>query len=127
MQDRVSELERENSQLQTENGDIRKQLDSCRLLLAAGNIDPVLGQTIAETEEQNKELQNNVMTVSRAVLELGTFSKNMSAHRQQLQEVMQKTTNLKCNQEQQIVERAVFFATRRNGEGHGLCGGTAAR
>ncbi|KAL4657305.1 hypothetical protein GN956_G4164 [Arapaima gigas] len=61
----------------------------------AGNVDPVLGQTIAETEEQNEELQNNVMTVSRALLkELGTFSKNMSTHRQQLQEVMQKTTNL---------------------------------
>ncbi|KAL4617175.1 hypothetical protein GN956_G22240 [Arapaima gigas] len=108
MQDRVSELERENSQLQTENGDIRKQLDSCLLLLAAGNIDPVLGQTIAETEEQNEELRNNVMTVSRTLLEeLGTFSKNMSTHRQQLQ-VMQKTTNLKCNQEQHIVEREQF-------------------
>ncbi|MFT7811057.1 uncharacterized protein LOC108920771 [Arapaima gigas] len=69
MQDRVSELERENSQLQTENRDVRKQLDSCLLLLAAGNIDPVLGQTIAEAEEQNEELQNNVMTVSRAVFE----------------------------------------------------------
>ncbi|KAL4646425.1 hypothetical protein GN956_G9992 [Arapaima gigas] len=108
-EDRVSELERGNSQLQTENRDVRKQLDSCLLLLAAGNIDPVLGQTIAETEEQNEELRNNVMTVSRALVEeLGTFSKNMSTHRQQLQEVMQKTTNLKCNQEQHIVEREQF-------------------
>ncbi|KAL4604948.1 hypothetical protein GN956_G25421 [Arapaima gigas] len=129
MEAKFEEVERNLAHCELKNGDIRKQLDSCLLLLAAGNIDPVLGQTIAEAEEQNEELQNNVMTVSRAVLEeLGTFSKNMSAHRQQLQKVMQKNNQpVMQSGAAHCGKRAVFFGTRRNGEGHGVCGGTAAR
>ncbi|XP_018585318.2 small kinetochore-associated protein [Scleropages formosus] len=108
-EDRVIKMEQQYSDLQTEKCEMRKQLESCLLLLVAGDIDPVLGQRIAETKEQKEEQQNDVMNASRELLnELEMFSEKMSRQRRQLEEVEQKMATLKRSQEQHAAERGEF-------------------
>ncbi|XP_023647984.1 uncharacterized protein [Paramormyrops kingsleyae] len=106
--EQVIQLEQQCTALHQENREIRKQLDSCCLLLLAGNVDPVLGQRVAEMTKQNEEQQKDVMNAAADLLgELKTFGKLASGHRQQLQ-VQETMRVLKSSQEQHCEERKGF-------------------
>uniref|UniRef100_A0A3B3SWG8 Uncharacterized LOC111833690 n=1 Tax=Paramormyrops kingsleyae TaxID=1676925 RepID=A0A3B3SWG8_9TELE len=107
--EQVIQLEQQCTALHQENREIRKQLDSCCLLLLAGNVDPVLGQRVAEMTKQNEEQQKDVMNAAADLLgELKTFGKLASGHRQQLQQVQETMRVLKSSQEQHCEERKGF-------------------
>ncbi|XP_048852766.1 uncharacterized protein LOC125723812 isoform X3 [Brienomyrus brachyistius] len=106
--EQVIHLEGQCTALQQENMEIRKQLDSCCLLLLAGNVDPVLGQRVAEITKQNEDQQKDVMNAAADLLgELKTFGEMALGHRQQLQ-VQETMRVLKSSQEQHCEERKGF-------------------
>ncbi|XP_055741051.1 uncharacterized protein LOC129825188 isoform X2 [Salvelinus fontinalis] len=108
-QQKVSQLEQQYSDLQGTNADVQKQLKDCHVLLVAGNIDPVLGEQIGKTAQQNEDQQREVVNVSQDLLrELRTFGDMATEQGAQLTEVQKTMKALTDSREHLVQERGVF-------------------
>ncbi|KAK6297472.1 hypothetical protein J4Q44_G00320550 [Coregonus suidteri] len=108
-QQKVAQLEQRYSDLQGTNADIQKQLKDCHALLVAGNIDPVLGEKIGETAQQNEDKQREVVNVSQDLLrELQTFGDMATEQSAQLTEVQKIMKALTDSREHLVQERENF-------------------
>uniref|UniRef100_A0A674DXV5 Kinetochore localized astrin (SPAG5) binding protein n=1 Tax=Salmo trutta TaxID=8032 RepID=A0A674DXV5_SALTR len=109
IQQKVAQLEQQYSDLQGTNADIQKQLKDCHVLLVAGNIDPVLGEKIGETAQQNEDRQREVVNVSQDLLrELRTFGDMATKRSAQLTDVQKTMKAFTDSQERLVQERENF-------------------
>ncbi|XP_029534669.1 small kinetochore-associated protein isoform X1 [Oncorhynchus nerka] len=108
-QQKVAQLEQRCSDLQGTNADVQKQLKDCHVLLVAGNIDPVLGEKIGKTAQQNEDQQREVVNVSQDLLrELQTFGDMATEQSAQLTEVQKTMKALTDSREHLVQERENF-------------------
>ncbi|KAM9551179.1 uncharacterized protein ACWYII_026986 isoform 1-T2 [Salvelinus alpinus] len=108
-QQKVAQLEQQYSDLQGTNADVQKQLKDCHVLLVAGNIDPVLGEQIGKTAQQNEDQQREVVNVSQDLLrELRTFGDMATEQGAQLTEVQKTMKALTDSREHLVQERGNF-------------------
>ncbi|XP_064847224.1 uncharacterized protein LOC135557661 isoform X2 [Oncorhynchus masou masou] len=108
-QHKVAQLEQRCSDLQGTNADVQKQLKDCHVLLVARNIDPVLGETIGKTAQQNEDQQREVVNVSQDLLrELQTFGDMATEQSAQLTEVQKTMKALTDSREHLVQERENF-------------------
>nr|XP_023830039.1 uncharacterized protein LOC111954495 [Salvelinus alpinus]XP_023830040.1 uncharacterized protein LOC111954495 [Salvelinus alpinus] len=106
---KVAQLEQQYSDLQGTNADIKKHLKDCHALLVAGNIDPVLGEQIGKTAQQNEDQQREVVNVSQDLLrELRTFGDMATEQGAQLTEVQKTMKALTDSREHLVQERGNF-------------------
>uniref|UniRef100_A0A673WZR8 Kinetochore localized astrin (SPAG5) binding protein n=1 Tax=Salmo trutta TaxID=8032 RepID=A0A673WZR8_SALTR len=108
-QQKVAQLEQQYSDLQGTNADIQKQLKDCHVLLVAGNIDPVLGEKIGKTAQQNEDRQRDVVNVSQDLLrELRTFGDMATEQSAQLTDFQKTMKALTDSRERLVQERENF-------------------
>ncbi|XP_062324463.1 small kinetochore-associated protein isoform X1 [Osmerus eperlanus] len=93
---RMAQLEQQCSDLKGENGNFQKELKDCHVLLVAGNIDPVLGERIGQTTQQNEDERKEVVNVSKDLLgELNTFCDMTTEQSERVDEIQNTMKDLK--------------------------------
>ncbi|KAF7656304.1 hypothetical protein LDENG_00043830 [Lucifuga dentata] len=108
-QQRVDDLDLQCSDLEKENTEVKKQLKDCYILLATAKIDPVLGEKVGETAQQNENQRKEVMSVSTILLnELRTFGDIASQQRAQLEAIQTTMADLAKAREHMMQERENF-------------------
>ncbi|XP_076838785.1 small kinetochore-associated protein [Brachyhypopomus gauderio] len=104
----VADLEQQCHDLQDESNEIKKQLRDCHVLLIAEKLDPVSGERIGETE-QNEDQRKELMTVSQNLMtELKLFDEAAREHKTHLTELQNTMRTLKEARETARLDRESF-------------------
>ncbi|KAG7461244.1 hypothetical protein MATL_G00208120 [Megalops atlanticus] len=105
--EKVAQLEQQYTELQGENSESQRQLETYRSLLVACEIDPISGERIAEIAEKQR---TDVVNMSAELTsELLKFSEQCMEHRKQLEQQQQNMKALREAREQQAKEREAFL------------------
>ncbi|KAL0967548.1 hypothetical protein UPYG_G00253640 [Umbra pygmaea] len=108
-QQKCALLQQQCIDLKGTNAEVQKQLKDCHVLLVAGNIDPVLGERIIKTAQENEHQRREVVNLSQNLLsELRTFGDTASEQSAQLTEVQKTMKDLKEAHEHLVQESDDF-------------------
>ncbi|XP_066550783.1 small kinetochore-associated protein isoform X2 [Amia ocellicauda] len=105
----IVQLEQRYTQLEGESGETKQQLETCMLILEAGNIDAVSGGRIFETTKENEQQRREAMSVSRDLRkELEDFNEKVAEHRLQMEGLRSRGMALKENRERYLEDKEDF-------------------